>query len=333
MNKKIKNTLAVFSIMSCFTATSLYGAPANDPSNTQYAVPPAKNPYGEDSLNFYLGVYYTYWVPYQENTDVAMNLGSATVQGGVITPVITGQSGFKLSAGANTTYDGWMVRMNYAWFYNKPSLSQAPVVGSDYFSHFPIMPGTYYDSFKTQFQNQFNRIDAQLDRQFYAGNYIALRPWLGLLIAWDEEYLHVYQTTTPPTPQIQEISEHQLWCGVGPYAGAEGSFYFTDEFCGFISSGVGMLLSNHQMTAGAFNVASNLTRTSVLSNMFEEFNDMEPMLEASLGIRWDGAWPNWGLCVDLSWETQTYFNHARLSQVGTGNYSMQGLTLGARVSF
>lgn len=327
----IKKTLTVFSVMSCFATASLFGEVSNAKTNTPYAVPPAKNPSSEDSMNFYIGASYTYWAPYQENTAVASSVGSATIVGGVIVPAFTAQSGFKVCLGANTTHDGWMVGLNYAWFNNQPSLKTATVVTTPYTSFFPSAADELYVAFETQFQNQFNRIDAQLDRQFYAGHYFAFRPWLGLLAAWDQQYIHIHQTTT--LDDIEVVSEHQNWWGIGPYAGGEGSFYFTDDFSGYISSGLAMLLSNHKVTSGALNVDANHVTTGVLSNMYVEYNNMEPMLEASLGVRWNGTWPNWGLCIDLAWETQTYFSHANINEVAAGSYSMQGLTLGAKVSF
>ena len=334
MNTKLNKFLTLFTLSSCLIATSIFAENSNDKSTAQFAVPPAKNPSGEEALNFYIGAYYTYWVPYQTNTNIAVSLGTGSVQGGAISPAMNARSGFKVSAGANTTYDDWMVRLNYAWFYNEPDLAAATLVNTFYYSLFPtsIAGDDEYYAFSSQFQNQFNRIDAQLDRQFFAGNHFVFRPWLGLLAAWDQEYLHVYQTNLDS--QIEKVQTHQLWWGIGPYAGAEGSFYFTDEFCGFVSSGLAMLLSNHQITAGSFDVNSSLNPTGVVHlNAFNEYNDMEPMFEATLGLRWDANWPTWGLCIDLAWEAQTYLNHARFSAEGLGDYSMQGLTVGAKVSF
>ena len=331
MNRKIKQALTFSSMMSCFIATTLFGDSVNNKSNTSYATPKIKNPSEESPLNYYIGAYYTYWAPYVENSAVAYADGTAIIQGSQIFPDFTAQSGFKISAGANTRHDGWVLGLNYAWFNNQPSLKTTHLSNLDYISYFPSSPTTLYNAFETQFKNQFNRIDAQLDWSFFSGQYFTFRRWLGILAAWDQESLNVYQTTT--TDQIQAVNVDQNWWGIGPYTGGEGAFYFTNTFCGFISSGVGMLLTNHKVTTGSLNVDSNHVTTAVLSNMFTEYNNMEPMLEASLGVRWEETWPNWGLCIDLTWETQTYFSHIFLSQVSAGNYSMQGLTLGATISF
>ncbi len=327
MHPILKKKLALFLLTNCYMAPSLFA---------ENAVPLGTHSLEQNAPNFSISAFYTYWVPYQDVINVAITSGSATVQGGVIAPAMNGQSGFKLNACASTTHDGWMVRLNYAWFNNQPSLEEAAVASTPYISYYGLLPLPLYNAFSTCFQNQFNRIDSQLDREFFAGNYFVFRPWLGLLAAWDQEYLNIFQTTPDVVGSsnfTEEIKIHQNWWGIGPYAGCVGSYYFTNEFCGYISSGLGMLLSNHKITTTYFNTNSSVIPIGRFAGNFNEYNNMEPMLEASLGVRWEKMWTTWGLSLDLSWETQTYFSHANLTQQGTGNYSMQGLTAGLIVSF
>jgi hypothetical protein len=334
MKTKLQKFLPLFALASCFTATSVFAS--EDMSSTpkaQYSVAPAKNPGGDDALAFYIQAAYTFWVPYQEGMNFASsgNTGTATIAGNYLTPSINGCSGFKVGIGANTMHDGWMVGLNYAWFYNNPTiLANSLIDGTTYTATFNDS-GVTYRKPSSQWTGQFNRIDGQLDRSFYAGHYLTFRPWLGLLGAWETQNVNLFETVSAPLPMN---NWKQNWWAIGPYAGCEASFFFTNEWAMYISSGASMLLATHTLTQ-----LEKSNSNGVFSyNLADTFYNVEPMMETSLGLRWDSYWTDWALCIDLSWELQTYFSHNGFQSFDNpmglmGNYSMQGVTAGARVSF
>jgi hypothetical protein len=194
---------------------------------------------------------------------------------------------------------------------------------------------------ETKFKNQFNRIDATLDRAFHAGHYLTFRPFMGLLGAWDSQNLYTNAQTDAVAiafdDDTQSYRSSQNWWGIGPYGGLESSYYFTNDWALFLSSGVSMLLSNHNVSAKSYTWTNSTTVGAYEFNNKQNVNSVEPMLETSLGLRWDMNWPNeCALRLELAWEIQTYFAHSGLQVFPSDeltNYSMQGLTLGLRVNF
>jgi hypothetical protein len=324
---------------------------------TTHAVPPPVNAHGEDALSFFVGAAYTYWAPYEGRTNVAIAEGVtaaevlSTQTGTIVSPEMNAVSGFKVGLGANTHHDNWVVGLNYTWFYHAPGmkdsgLSSALTGPTNQLYSVWSNDAVIWNTVASQFHMQFNRIDACLDRAFYAGHYLAFRPWIGLLGAWDSQALNTNatfassQSTIPSSATATQIRMNQKWWGIGPYAGVDCTYYFANEFGLFLSSGAAMMLNNYDVNEGQNYFLTSTSTTSLGSqyNFAKTFNNVAPMMEAVMGLRWDSFWTEWALRLELGWELQTYFAHNGYNGVVDasgvrGQYSMQGLTAVARVNF
>ncbi|MCH9811563.1 hypothetical protein K0U07_02225 [bacterium] len=336
MNKNLRRLLSLSVLAACtFAPAYAYDNKEDHKHNMQHAVPPGQYPGGDESLDFFVGASYTYWVPYQTGMVIGQGRTSSASQGNTAAPSTDGASGFKVMLGANTQHDAWNVQLEYTWFYRSPGFSTNKLKNTVHFTPTFDELTPRYSSLESRFQNQFNRIDGMVDRSFYAGHYLAFRPWLGLLGAFDYQDLDYNATTTEGTDLRARF--HQDWWGIGPYAGAEATFYFTNDWGLFISTGASLLLSNHDVRQ-RLGTWDGTTLSPTIINNSDNFNNVEPMVEAKLGLRWDSNWTDWALRIDVAWELQTYFNHNGFlpyySPVGVnGDYSMQGLTVGVRVNF
>lgn len=345
MNKNLKKLLPLFAAATCFIAPAFaYDDDSNDHMDHKapHAVPPPQYAGGEDALSFFIGASYTYWVPYQQGMNIAYAEGTQADRGNTIRPKTEGRSGFKIGLGANTHHDGWNVFLNYMWFYNDPGMKSNTLIANlvDTYHVTFDEEENFYDAISSKFKNQFNRLDALVDRSFFAGHYLAFRPWLGLLGAWENQNLDFNATIHGGNDDgdVEHFRNKQYWWGIGPYAGVDATFYFTNEWGLFISSGAALLLADHEVTqVETYNTAEGVfIRTG--HNNYTNFSNVEPMLENSLGLRWDSFWTEWAIRVELAWEMQTYFSHNGIqgfySPVGLmGDYSMQGLTAHVRVNF
>jgi hypothetical protein len=344
MNTNLKRLIPLFAL-ACCTTTAAFAYDSEDKNHNEHksmhAVPPPQHPGGPDALSFYIGAAYTYWVPYQEGMNLAVGgpVSPATEpQGNVLRPAMSGASGFKVSLGANTHHDGWNAELAYTWFRYSPDMAENTfIAGATYIQTFaPI--GTLINSLESQFKTQFNRVDATLDRSFYAGHYMTFRPWLGLLGAWDTQNLNYNGPLTGgPVGRANKALMKQTWWGIGPYAGGEGTYYFTNDWGLYIKSGVALLLSNRTVTVNNSLYQDDVSQGALVNNKSSS-DTVDPMLETGMGLRWDSNWTDWALRIDLGWEFQTYFNHngfqGYYSPVGNmGTYAMQGLTLAVRVNF
>ncbi|MCH9617423.1 MAG: hypothetical protein SP4CHLAM5_07120 [Chlamydiia bacterium] len=339
MNKNLKRLIPLFALACCATTTA-FAYDSNDEHKehkSMHAVPPPQHPGGPDALSFYVGAAYTYWAPYQEGMNLAIGepTTGTTVRGNVLKPAMNAASGFKVSLGANTHHDGWNAEIAYTWFYYSPSMKDHTILtGVTYRPTFNAIDEAY-SSLKSQFKTQFNRIDLTVDRSFYAGHYMTFRPWMGLLAAWDTQNLNFIGNTSSTV--TQQAYKKQTWWGIGPYAGGEGTYYFTNDWGLFIKSGVSLLLSDRTVYNNNLNYTDGVAASAVANNKATDYG-VDPMFETELGLRWDSNWTDWALRIDLGWQLQTYFNHngflGYYSGAGNmGTFAMQGLTLAVRVNF
>ncbi|MCH9811775.1 hypothetical protein K0U07_03315 [bacterium] len=341
MSKYTKISIAFLTAATCFTTqvTAEEMHHENNPNKPGYGrdhrVPPAQ-PLGqrEDNLNFFVGASYTYWLPYNSALALAFGKGRATERGNTLSPATQGVSGFKVSAGTNLFHDGWHARANYTWFLHNPGLKRSPNVSSDY--NYIAWGGieaqiNYLDS---RYYVFFNRVDACINRNYFIGDYVVFRPWLGLLGAWDSQFVKANnESLLGSVISVTETKMKQDWWGVGPYAGGEATYCFTDNIGLFIQSGAAILYAQHH----AYTDASSPTFGFYGANRYTPHN-VEPMFELSLGMRWDMMWDEVAFRVDLAWEMQTYLEHISFPVYSDliqnfVDYSMQGLTVSGRISF
>lgn len=337
MNKNLKRLFPLFAAACCLTTTAFAydGEETNKKHNAAHAVPPPQHPGGPDALSFYVGAAYTYWVPYQEGMNLAIGNPTSTTgnEGNVLRAAMNGASGFKVFLGANTHHDGWVAGLNYTWFNYAPKMKANTLITD--VTYQGVFSDNAFTSLESKFYSQFNRIDATLGRSFYAGHYMTFRPWLGLLGAWDTQHLKYNSVVTSTVTEKARMT--QSWWGIGPYAGGEGTYYFANDWGLYISSGASLLLANHAVTMENLDYTDGQA-TTVNSNYKTAPNSVDPMLETTLGLRWDSNWTDWALCIDLGWELQTYFNHNGFQGINNsvgnmGTFSMQGLTLAVKVNF
>ncbi len=367
METNLTKALSIFGVV-CFSMASLFADSSsnnmnNDSSsnnmNMQCAVPPAAYP-GEDAPYCYITADYTYWVArqaglaYVTSNDYSGIGGSTSpAQGSVFYPSITGRSGFKVGAGCFLHHDGWDLYAEYTWFWNKQNINS---YGAN--AGFTVNQGAstwWVNDANTGFAtdvyqsnsfwaNWFNRVDAMIARSFYAGHYLQLRPFLGLLGAWDEQWYNIRYNQSGSTTRWVTWANNQKWWGIGPYAGLCSAFMFpigdqSTQWSLFMDTGMSLPWQKWQVNKKVTDNASTLpTDAWTQDNCWST----EPMVEMALGLRWETWWNegmNWNFMLQAAWESQVYFSHNHMSPVGyeavsgQGDYIMQGLTIKAKVGF
>ena len=366
METNLKKALSIFGVV-CFSITSLFaGSYDQDGNDTEKhhhkaAVPPGTHP-GEDGPCCFFTADYTYWVPRQaglayvvSNDYTAGGVAEANkIRGQVFYPNFTGRSGFKVGAGAFLNHDGWDLFVQYTWFYNKQQKDKyqgnANFSPDQGFATWWVDDGGTFaadDIFqaKTSWANFFNRVDAQLARSFYAGHYLQLRPFAGLLGAWDEQWFNIGYKLNAADAGFDTWTNNQKWWGIGPYAGFSSAFLFpigdnSTQWSLFMDMGTSLPWSKYSVdkklqegTAGA------LTTDAFTRNTYWT---TDVMMEMALGLRWETWWTegmNWNFMVQVAWEEQVWFDHGYMHPIGlegvagNGNYIMQGLTAKIKVGF
>ncbi len=367
METNLKKALSVFGVV-CFSMASLfadYGDNSDNGSNitntnTKAAIPPSVHA-NEDGPCCFITADYTYWVArqaglaYVTSNDYSTTGATTTpTRGSVFYPSFTGRSGFKVGAGCLLNHDGWDLYVEYTWFYNKQNNGQYG--GNAAFSVNQGLAnwwtpesasGGIDDVYQANafWANWFNRVDAQIARSFYAGHYLQLRPFLGLLGAWDQQYYNIHYNEVSFSNRWNTWINNQQWWGVGPYAGICSAFLFpigdnSTQWSIFMDMGTSLPWQKWQVDKQLTSNISVSYPTEAYTR--DSFWSTEPMVEMALGLRWETWWTegmNWNFLLQAAWESQVYFSHNHMVPIGKeaygaqGDYIMQGLTIKAKVGF
>jgi len=326
----LKNFFLLWSFLSCIHPCSLVGTepPFLDQKTPSYM--PISTPSHLD-FDFFVEGAYTLWVPYQEGNAIAFSGNTSDVErGNVLRPSTKECSGFKVALGVHTPHDDWTATLEYTWFFNPGffSYGRQNIDQSYRLTFDPLETGTAH-YIESRWKSNFNRIDGTLDRSFYLGNYFTFSPSMGLLGAWETQILDQNGIISSA---YNEDTWKQSWWAIGPYGGAETAFFFTKSSSFYVIPSGALLLANHSL------FQSGSEHSDYAFNQKDCFYNVEPMIEILLGLRQNLSWTQWALCFDVAWQLQTYFSHNGFQSYSNpmgvmGNYSMQGLSASATLSF
>lgn len=321
----------------------------SDNSPAKMAVPPSPTP-GEAGPNVFISADYTLWTAREAGLAIAESTyystaSTAPVEGKVFYPDWKLRSGFKVDLGVYLPHDNWDLKAEYTWFYNKGNhmkdlgVAAGQTLNTNWID--PLSGVQTIASAAAKWDNWFNRIDVTLGRSFFAGHYLAIRPFMGLLGAWDNQDLDIQYKTTTTQANPYTIDNDQKWWGVGIYSGTESTFTFmsdsSNQWSLFLNAGAALPWSKFDSKNTTKDDSGN-TKASVGN----DFYTVAPMIEATLGIRWETWWSDgsWKFLLQAGWEEQVWFNHNNFvvpgsdaNSIGSGSYTMQGLTIKAAVAF
>ncbi len=364
MKTNLKKLVPILGVICC-SMTALFAGPYDSPEDRnnmnsdnqpKTAVPPGANMSGNDGPMAYISADYTYWTSRQGGLAVAMTnyYSTATtdpVNGTVVYPQWFGNSGFKVGLGAFLDHDGWDVGAEYTWYWNTNNPMNTVLLGGTGASTIPFLNGsstvvpvnaTNLYSVASNWNNWFQRVDASLGRAFFAGHYLTLRPFAGLIGAWDKQNFNVDYITAVGLNSYSSTNK-QTWWGVGPYTGVDTAFHFpqmmdSSQFSLFLDMGAALPWSQYTTTQSLTNAADT---PATINSYGGTFDTTDVMMEMSLGLRWETVWNDshsWSFLLSAAWEEQVWFDHNHFILLGdgdnqSGNYIMQGLTVKARVGF
>ena len=364
METNLKKLVPILGVLCC-SMTALFAGPYDSPddknntnndSQPKTAVPPGANMSGSDGPMAYISADYTYWTARQSGLAVAVTNYNSTpttspISGTIVYPTWYANSGFKVGLGTFLNHDGWDMGAEYTWFWNTGNPINTVVLNNEGVSTWayklsaspttlaPVNGVSLY-SVGSSWNNWFQRVDASIGRAFFAGHYLTLRPFAGLIGAWDKQNFDVNYIDVSGDPS-SNLANQQSWWGVGPYTGVDTSFHFpqmmdSSQFSFFLDMGAALPWSQYTLTQ-----QSNDTTGATISSYGGQFNTTDVMMEMSLGLRWETVWNDshsWSFLLSAAWEEQVWFQHNHFVELGSldaqsGNYIMQGLTVKARVGF
>ncbi len=349
METNLKKLLPIVGVL-CFSMTQVVADYTDSSTNsppTSMAVPPSPTP-GESGPNVFVSADYTLWTAREAGLAIAASNyysggSSVSEDGKVFYPKMKLNSGFKVDLGVYLPHDNWDVKAEYTWFNNNSNDKHEAdfTAGQAISTFFPTTSSITLAEAESSWNVWFNRVDLTMGRSFFAGHYLAVRPFMGLLGAWDNQKLHIEYTEFESLDEY-DLHNTQKWWGVGAYGGLNTTFTFvsdsSNQWSLFLDLGTALPWSKFNGKQSSFNETDEVTHYSFHNSTYT----VTTMLETALGIRWETWWSDgsWMFMLQAAWEEQVWFAHnnfivlgSNTAGAGNGAYTMQGLTVKAAIAF
>ena len=283
-------------------------------------------------------------------------LGGSTGEGRVQKPAFTFEPGFKAGMGVNFDHDGWDLFAQYTFlssFNETNHLSASSGVGernvlqtvtNNVFIP-ELLPLT---SASCKWKQSFNVIDLELGRDYFISRYLTLRPSAGLKTGWITEQTKVNYTVLPGysdeqfPPQATNnyvnnilLTYRQNMWGLGVRTALNAGWHFTKNWAIYNDFAFSALWSDFHIHQKQ-NLTGSVVGEQTTLHTQESFQTVIPVLEAGLGLSCITWWDSnrYRFEFRAGWEQQIWldFNHY-MTLGGTGNLSLQGLTLKTMLNF
>ncbi|MCI0381960.1 MAG: Lpg1974 family pore-forming outer membrane protein [Chlamydiae bacterium] len=297
------------------------------------------------TADFFFTAAFIYWharqdnLEYAETSSVRPLVNSVSVSKGERKDVnFRFEPGFKIGFGGIFQYDGWDLYGNYTWL--NPGSHRSSTSNDQHTLRTRWVIPTVLDAdakelplqrAKAKWRMRFNVLDLELGRNFFVGQKVTMRPYLGFKLAFiDQDYKLDYHLDTDILNfgnQI-EIDMDQDYIGFGIRTGVNGCWMVSKYWSIFGDIAVSILWSRFE-DARKDTTKGTLLGDLVTYNTEHEFNTLKPVLESTIGIRYTKEYDNWQFYVQAGWEEQVWFSHNQFPSPHSdheGNLVLHGLT-------
>jgi len=336
------------------------------PDVTKPVVLPSGRPQVQDGVDLFLTAD---WLIWQANSSglgfvIEDTTPSATTiaNGHVKSPNFKYEFGFKVGLGCNLSHDGWDASLSWTWFRDKARNSInynggantlfttfiSPTVVSASNVNGPGIAQTASSHWKLN----FDMLDLEMGREFFAGKWLTLRPFFGLRSAWVDQKYHVdygnvSNMLTSGTVAFSAYDVHMTndYWGFGPRIGMNGHWEFGSGWSLYGNAGISLLY-------GFFHLNHDETSTSTAGAVTEQkqvrnsFHSGKAVTDLEVGIQWDYMFFNDSFHLGLhgGWQQQLFFSQNQFMRFtngveqgqfvqNQGDLAFQGWSIGARFDF
>lgn len=329
------------------SASLLVADPAVGISSPMREITPDAGPRVLGGWDMFWTADFIYWTPRVDG--LAASLGTASGGGGegsVYNPHWKWSPGFKVGLGSNLARDGWDTSVDFTWIESQAKRSARvdgllPMwnIANQYTAP---TPGLIYAS-ALSWNWWMNTFDMELGRNFFVSPYLKLRPFMGLKTAFGiQKYAVQYTRTVSADVEVKDTMTNNFhYFGVGPRAGANAAWQFSEEWSLYSDASASLLWSDfrgtRKDTSQQIPFSENSSVTSLKTK--NQFNTCKPVFEISLGLRWE-IWfsdDDYHFLMQGGWEEQiwpSYNQVLRTTEQGAhGDLITQGMTLHFRFDF
>ena len=298
---------------------------------------------------------YIFWTANEDTLEFAVasaaigNQGDPSATVGQTKVYHTGDkwnSGFKVGLGTVTCHDGWDVDAQYTWYNSKSSKNTGFSSTPGLFDMYWIINGAElgglgkglasFNQAKSKWHLKMNVIDLDLGRNFYVSQRLMLRPFCGLKGTWQTQTMDVELINT--TVVLDTYNKSRVW-GIGARGGLDTSWHFTKCFSILGDLAFSGLFERFKVTR--VDTENNTGVFSSKINLVEKLHLMNPVIEWSLGLKWETgiSCDQYHFSVSAAWEQQYWFEQNKFLKIiasgggAGGNLDLAGLTVDFRFDF
>jgi hypothetical protein len=282
-------------------------------------------------------------------------------------------AGFKVAAGYNMAHDSWDVLATWTWFQNHAKLNEEADAESNPVETLTAL-WSAFDELDTSlnlprvaevhanWKLKLNVVDLELGRKMYVGQWLAVRPNIGLRGAMIRQHYAINYFPGAVGSNItafdgtqEQIRMKNDFGGVGVKAGLNTQW---NMGCGFSIYGDSAL----SIVYGAFDIEqreqngpqATTNPSNTILAIKDNFHASRAIADLALGLRWEHQYPDslTSVAVSIGWEHHVFFDQMNMKRFTTlnssgtsttvagtvvfndgGNLTTQGLTVGLRFDF
>ncbi len=234
--------------------------------------------------------------------------------------------GFRVGAGYNAPRDGWDIDLYWTHIRNTAHGRETlcPETSTTLYQVWgtasTLFDGTI-DSAKGHWRVHLDQIDLDLGREFYAGKFLTVRPFVGVRSAWiHQKYnVEIEGTSLLTGDELEQEAKlkNRFW-GFGFAAGLDTDWLLGCGFSIYGSADMSILL-------GFFDVDQKGTQDDVkIWSQDKSFRTGRTIFDLDLGVKWAHLFCNhrFGLTLKAGYEYHLYFNQNQFV-LSSGNGSFE----------
>jgi len=237
--------------------------------------------------------------------------------------------GFKAGIGYNSACDGWDLGILWTWYKGRGS-SHVEAQADDnqtllplWSAYSPIQGSVLYATdIETNWNLDLNLIDLDLGREFWSSKYVALRPFVGLRIAYLKQSYDLEHKGGSFTADDETVNNfvdlENDFHGVGIRAGLDSIWNLGCGWGIYGNMAASIVYGRFSVDHNEYNrlAATPYSKVKVMETDYS-FRASRAMLDLGLGLQWSTLFCGcqYGVTAQLGWENHLFFNQNQMWRV------------------
>jgi len=311
----------------------------------------------------YITASYLYWYAAQDGLDLATTAAfnnaaivPSTSEMETITQDFDYSSGFKVGLGAGFDFDRWELGVDYTYYrLNETTSKSAPTLlpgtgvlfsNNWFLQSSAANQGIAGDKLSSRWRLRIDWIDATLNRAYYQGKHLTLKPYVGLRASFIRQTLNVSMSglanVNPISEPVKSRNSSNSWA-IGPRGGIQTAWLLGYGFSFKGDVGASLLYTQYSSVKHSESAITQGSTGAKYSN--RDVNTLRPMFEASLGFGWGHYFGTnaYHLSLAATYDFNYLWSQNMIRQLndmfitgtsaGPGDLFLHGLTITARFDF